>query len=80
MHNEREAEGRRSRRGDILSSRKEERWKDGQRRCPKGRRTHSAWLPIRHHGNCVCIRVCALVTNSELEGVRVFHREGWGDV
>lgn len=28
----------------------------------------------------VCVYVCALVTNSELEGVRVFHKEGWGGV
>ena len=31
--------------------------KDGQRRRPKGLHTHAAWLPICHHGNCLCVYV-----------------------
>lgn len=31
--------------------------KDGQRRRPKGLHAHSAWLPICHHGNCLCVYV-----------------------
>lgn len=43
---------------------KGERWKDGQRRCPKGLCTHSAWLPNCHHGNsvCVCVRISCVYT------------------
>lgn len=31
--------------------------KDGQWRHPKGLHAHSAWLPIGHHGNCLCVYV-----------------------
>ena len=71
MHNEQRPEGKKAeteRRHLVIT--KGERWKDGQRRCPKRLCTHSAWLPIGRHGNCVCMRVCvcALMTNIELEG------------